>query len=137
VAPPFRECQFDIMYAEGISKEGDVLDLGVELDLIEKRGSFYSYNGERLAQGRENAKQALIENPALCFEIENAIRRETGLSELDFAPPFSFSEEDGAPDRHPEAIKSSSLPDEVEEEELVDEPEDEMEEEVLLEDEAD
>jgi recombination protein RecA len=82
VAPPFRECQFDIMYAEGISKEGDVLDLGVELDLIEKRGSFYSYNGERLAQGRENAKQALIENPALCFEIENAIRRASGLPEI-------------------------------------------------------
>jgi recombination protein RecA len=82
VAPTFRECQFDIMYAEGISKEGDVLDLGVELDLIEKRGSFYSYNGERLAQGRENAKQALIENPALCFEIENAIRRASGLPEI-------------------------------------------------------
>jgi recombination protein RecA len=82
VAPPFRECEFDIMYAEGISKEGDVLDLGVELDLIEKRGSFYSYKGERLAQGRENAKQALIESPALCFEIENAIRRASGLPEI-------------------------------------------------------
>jgi recombination protein RecA len=88
VAPPFRECEFDIMYDEGISKEGDVLDLGVELDLIEKRGSFYSYDGERLAQGRENAKQVLREDPALCFAIENAIRRETGLKELDLAPAF-------------------------------------------------
>jgi recombination protein RecA len=92
VAPPFRECEFDIMYNEGISKEGDVLDLGVELDIIEKRGSFYSYKDERLAQGRENAKQALRENPALCFEIENAIRRETGLSELEHSPASDSSD---------------------------------------------
>jgi recombination protein RecA len=92
VAPPFRECEFDIMYDEGISKEGDVLDLGVELDLIEKRGSFYNYNGERLAQGRENAKQALRENPAQCFEIENAIRRETGLKELKLTPAFDLGD---------------------------------------------
>ncbi|MGD9145673.1 MAG: DNA recombination/repair protein RecA, partial [Anaerolineae bacterium] len=83
---------FDIMYDEGISKEGDVLDLGVELDLIEKRGSFYSYNEERLAQGRENAKQALRENPVQCFEIENAIRRETGLPELVMGPAFDFGD---------------------------------------------
>ncbi|HFD40533.1 MAG TPA: recombinase RecA, partial [Anaerolineae bacterium] len=61
VAPPFRECEFDIMYDEGISKEGDVLDLGVQLGIIDKRGSFYSYRGERLAQGRENVKQVLRE----------------------------------------------------------------------------
>jgi recombination protein RecA len=82
VAPPFRECEFDIMYDEGISKEGDVLDLGVELEIIEKRGSFYYHDGEQLAQGRENAKQALRENPAQCLEIENAIRRGSGLSEV-------------------------------------------------------
>jgi recombination protein RecA len=82
VAPPFRECEFDIMYDEGISKEGDVLDLGVELGLIEKRGSFYSYGDERLAQGRENAKQTLRENPSLCLTIENAIRRASGLREV-------------------------------------------------------
>jgi recombination protein RecA len=96
VAPPFRECEFDIMYDEGISKEGDVLDLGVELGLIEKRGSFYSYGEERLAQGRENAKQALRENMALCWEIENAIRRATGLPELDRMPVFDFEEEEPA-----------------------------------------
>jgi recombination protein RecA len=67
------------MYDEGISKEGDVLDLGVELDRIEKRGSYYYYGGEQLAQGRENAKQALREDPAKCFEIENAIRQASGL----------------------------------------------------------
>jgi recombination protein RecA len=82
VAPPFRECEFDIMYDQGISKEGDVLDLGVELDVIEKRGSYYSYNGERLAQGRENAKQALKENPEICLEVENAIRSASGLPEV-------------------------------------------------------
>jgi recombination protein RecA len=86
VAPPFRECEFDIMYDEGISIEGDVLDLGVELDLIEKRGSFYSYKDERLAQGRENTKQVLRENPALRVEIENAIRRSSGLSEVQGPP---------------------------------------------------
>jgi recombination protein RecA len=82
VAPPFRECEFDIMYAGGISKEGDVLDLGVAFEVIEKRGAFYSYKGERLAQGRENAKQALRDNPALCREIENEIRRASGLTEV-------------------------------------------------------
>jgi recombination protein RecA len=92
VAPPFRECEFDIMYDEGISKEGDVLDLGVEMDIIEKRGAFYSYDGERLAQGRENAKQALRENPSLCLTIENAIRRETGLPELHLSPAFDVEE---------------------------------------------
>ena len=94
VAPPFRECEFDIMYDEGISTEGDVLDLGVELDKIEKRGSFYSYDGERLAQGRENVKQVLREKPALCLEIENTIRRETGLKELDLAPAFDIAAEE-------------------------------------------
>jgi len=93
VAPPFRECEFDIMYDEGISKEGDVLDLGVELGLIDKSGAFYSYKGERLAQGRENAKQALREKPDLCLEIENTIRRQIGLRELDLSQPFDFGEE--------------------------------------------
>jgi recombination protein RecA len=91
VAPPFRECEFDIMYDEGISKEGDVLDLGVELDLIEKRGSFYSYEGERLAQGRENTKQVLREKPELGLEIENAIRRESGLVEVSAEPEGAVS----------------------------------------------
>jgi recombination protein RecA len=82
VAPPFRECEFDIMYDEGISREGDVLDLGAELGIVEKRGSFYLYKDERLAQGRENAKVFLQENPAMCQEIENAIRRASSLAEV-------------------------------------------------------
>ncbi|MFC2015817.1 recombinase RecA [Chloroflexota bacterium] len=93
VAPPFRECEFDIMYDEGISKEGDVLDLGVQLELIEKRGSFYSYKDERLAQGRENVKLAFRENPAMCGEIENEIRRASGLAEISIPATKSVSDE--------------------------------------------
>jgi len=93
VAPPFRECEFDIMYAEGISKAGDVLDLGAEVGLIEKRGSLYKYTGNHLAQGRENAKQVLREQPVLCLEIESAIRQQTGMEALDLAPAFALDEE--------------------------------------------
>ncbi|MFC1995993.1 recombinase RecA [Chloroflexota bacterium] len=75
VAAPFKTAEFDIMYAEGISKVGDIIDLATELDLIQKRGSFYSYNDLRLAQGRENAKDFLRENPDLVEEIEAAIRQ--------------------------------------------------------------
>jgi recombination protein RecA len=93
VAPPFKECEFDIMYDEGISKEGDVLDLGVELDLIDKRGSWYSYKDEQMAQGRENAKQVLRDNAALCWEIENTIRQEMGLPELVGPAPVDETDE--------------------------------------------
>jgi recombination protein RecA len=74
VAPPFRVAEFDIMYNEGISKVGDILDLAVEMDIIEKRGSFYNYNDSRLAQGRENTKDFLRDNPELAEEIEFRIR---------------------------------------------------------------
>lgn len=79
VAPPFRSAEFDIMYNEGISRVGGLLDIGVEMGLIEKRGSFYTYKDERLAQGRENAKQVLRENPAIAEEIDQLIRSEAGL----------------------------------------------------------
>ena len=74
VAPPFREAEFDIVYGKGISKEGNILDLAVNLDIIEKSGSWFSYNGERIGQGRENVKQYLTENPKLLNEIEQKIR---------------------------------------------------------------
>jgi recombination protein RecA len=77
VAPPFRTAEFDIMYNEGISKSGDILDLAVELSLIDKRGSFYSYGDIRLGQGRENAKGFLRENPDMMEEIDLAIRQQT------------------------------------------------------------
>jgi len=79
VAPPFTECEFDIMYNEGISRTGDVLDLGVEYGLVDKRGAYFRYGDTLLGQGRENAKIFLYENPALLDEIEYLIRREAGL----------------------------------------------------------
>jgi recombination protein RecA len=79
VAPPFRQAEFDIMYNEGISLTGDILDLGVDLDVIDKRGSFYNYGDQRLAQGRENAKSFLRENPEIAAEIEARIRENFGL----------------------------------------------------------
>ncbi|SIT67055.1 recombinase RecA [Edaphobacillus lindanitolerans] len=80
VAPPFRTAEVDIMYGEGISKEGETIDLGVETDIVQKSGSWYSYNEERLGQGRENAKQFLKENPEIRREISNKIREAYGLA---------------------------------------------------------
>lgn len=74
VAPPFREAEFDIVYGKGISKEGNILDMGVNLDIIEKSGSWFSYNGERIGQGRENVKKYLLDNPEMMAEIEQKIR---------------------------------------------------------------
>jgi recombination protein RecA len=76
VAPPFRQVEFDIMYNEGISRAGDLLDLAVEMDIINKRGSYYYYGEENLAQGRENAKDYLRDNPELAFQVEGIIRQE-------------------------------------------------------------
>jgi len=82
VAPPFRQAEFDIMYNEGISKVGDLLDLGTQLDVITKRGSFYSYGDIRLGQGRENTKKFLKQNPDILEEVENKVREETLNGEL-------------------------------------------------------
>lgn len=74
VAPPFREAEFDIVYGKGISKEGNILDIAVNLNIIEKSGSWFSYNGERIGQGRENVKDYLKNNPQLMEEVEGKIR---------------------------------------------------------------
>ena len=74
MAPPFREAEFDIVYGKGISKEGNILDIGVNLDIVEKSGSWFSYNGERIGQGRENVKQYLKEHPEMMKDIEEKIR---------------------------------------------------------------
>ncbi len=74
VAPPFREAEFDIIYGKGISKEGNLLDIAVNLDIIEKSGSWFSYNGDRIGQGRENAKSYLMDNPKIAEEVEKKIR---------------------------------------------------------------
>jgi recombination protein RecA len=79
VAPPFKEAEFDIMFSEGISKEGDIVDIASEIGLIEKRGAFFRYNEGMLGQGRENARQFLVENPAVAAEVEDAVRRQFGL----------------------------------------------------------
>jgi recombination protein RecA len=79
VAPPFRECEFDIMYGEGISREGDLLDLAVNNEIVEKSGAWFSYEGERLGQGRENSKNTLKENREVFDRIENAVKIALGL----------------------------------------------------------
>ena len=79
VAPPFREAEFDVMYGEGISREGDLLDLAVDRHIVEKSGTWFSYSGERLGQGRENAKNFLRENPEVFKTIEQRVRKEPGL----------------------------------------------------------
>jgi recombination protein RecA len=79
VAPPFREAEFDIMYGEGISREGDLLDIAVDKRIVEKSGTWFAYGGERLGQGRENAKVFLRENPETFRKIEERVRRELGL----------------------------------------------------------
>ncbi|EKF08494.1 recombination protein RecA [Thalassospira tepidiphila] len=79
MAPPFKQVEFDIMYGEGISKMGEILDLGVKAGIVEKSGSWFSYNSTRIGQGRENAKSFLRENPEMTKEIENSIRESAGL----------------------------------------------------------
>jgi recombination protein RecA len=80
VAPPFREAEFDVMYGEGISREGDLLDLAVDRRIVEKSGTWFAFGGERLGQGRENVKQFLKENPTVFKTIEERVRRELGMS---------------------------------------------------------
>ena len=75
VAPPFRKAEFEIMFGEGISKTGEILDLGVEYDIIQKSGSWFSYNGAKLAQGRDATKALLRDNPELCDELEALIKQ--------------------------------------------------------------
>ncbi|MEO1136235.1 MAG: DNA recombination/repair protein RecA, partial [Pseudomonadota bacterium] len=79
VAPPFKQVEFDIMYGEGVSKMGELIDLGVKANVVEKSGSWFSYNSERIGQGRENAKQFLRDHPDMAEEIERAIRQNAGL----------------------------------------------------------
>jgi recombination protein RecA len=79
VAPPFKQVEFDIMYGEGISKTGELIDMGVKAGIVEKSGSWYSYGDERIGQGRENAKAFLKDNPEVALEIEDKIRGAHGL----------------------------------------------------------
>jgi recombination protein RecA len=87
VAAPFRESEFDIMYGEGISKEGDLIDLAVNNNIVEKSGAWFSYKGERVGQGRENAKQFLRENKDMLAKIEVEVRKAVGLTKTDAPEP--------------------------------------------------
>jgi len=80
-APPFRQAEFDIMYGKGVSREGGVLDIGVDNDIVKKSGAWYTYEGEQLGQGRENAKQFLQDNPEIMIEISERIRTQMGIGD--------------------------------------------------------
>ena len=79
VSPPFKTAEFDILYGQGISREGEIIDMGVEAKILEKSGAWYAYNGEKIGQGKDNAREFLKENPALAFEIENKVRESLGI----------------------------------------------------------
>lgn len=98
LAPPFRQVEFDIIYGEGVSKMGELIDLGVKGGIVEKSGAWFSYNSQRLGQGRENAKQFLRDNPEVSDEIELAIRQNAGLIAERITDPFSEGEDDGSSD---------------------------------------
>ena len=111
VAPPFRVVEFDIMYNEGISKVGDVLDMAVEEGIVEKRGSFYSYGETRLGQGRENVKSFLHENPDMALEIENQVREAAAVTLP--KPETDQSKDDGAQPSGEETVLELDLLKEV------------------------
>jgi recombination protein RecA len=96
LAPPFKQVEFDIMYGEGVSRTGEIVDLGVTAGIVEKSGSWFSYDSQRLGQGRENAKKFLRENPDVADEIELAIRQNAGLigDKLLDGPPEQDDDED-------------------------------------------
>ena len=110
VAPPFRKAEFDIMHNQGISREGDILDLGVEMELIDKKGAFYSFEGTRMAQGRENAREYLKTNPEILTRLDQLIREKAGLNGATAVPP---SLEDADRDKDDDAEEED---DETEEE---------------------
>ena len=89
VSPPFKTAEFDILYGEGISREGEIIDMGVEAKVLEKSGAWYAYKGEKIGQGKDNAREFLRENPELAFEIENLVREAVGIPSL---PPLEGNE---------------------------------------------
>jgi recombination protein RecA len=99
VAPPFKQVEFDIMYGEGVSKNGELIDLGIKAGIVEKSGAWFSYDSQRLGQGRENAKQFLKDNPEIANKIERQIRENAGvIAEKILEEGSPEPEDDGAPD---------------------------------------
>jgi recombination protein RecA len=101
VAPPFKQAEFDIMYGKGISREGSLLDIGVDLDIVKKSGAWYTYEGEQLGQGRENAKEFLRDNPEIMMEVSERVRSAVGIGDHDLedtaAPDETFTDADDVP----------------------------------------
>ena len=98
VAPPFRVAEFDIIYGKGISKAGEIIDVAIELGIIQKSGSWFSYNGEKVAQGKENTKKAIAENEALMKELEEKIKLQGKDLDLSSDDTYSLDEDDGSED---------------------------------------
>ncbi|OYV32195.1 MAG: recombinase RecA, partial [Thiomonas sp. 20-64-5] len=94
VAPPFKQAEFDILYGEGVSREGEIVDLGVLAKLVEKSGSWYAYNGEKIGQGKDNAREFLKSNPDVAREIENKIRANLGVPEANEAMAASMADDE-------------------------------------------
>lgn len=117
VAPPFKRCEFDIMFGEGISKAGEIIDLGVDTDVIQKSGSWFSYNGQKLAQGREAAKQLMYDNPELAEELEAKIMEALAAADADKSKPKpkakskSAKTADEAPEKAPADPADSDVDD--------------------------
>jgi recombination protein RecA len=109
VASPFKTAEFDILFGEGISRQGEIIDMGVTAKIIEKSGAWYAYQGEKIGQGRDNAREFLRENPNLSFEIENKVRESLGI------PLLANSGETPAPKapKAPKAAKEAKEPKEV------------------------
>ncbi len=98
IAPPFKQCEFDIMFGEGISKSGDVLDLAVNENIIDKSGAWFSYNGEKIGQGRENAKEYLKANPRIMAEVESKVREKYGLPKDEYEEAEAAAETEESED---------------------------------------
>jgi len=94
VAPPFKAATFDILYGEGISRLGEIIDLGSEADIVEKSGAWYSYNGERIGQGKDNAREFLKQNPDMAIEIENKLREKFGVNARQIGEAASITEDE-------------------------------------------
>ncbi|RGE46450.1 recombinase RecA [Comamonas testosteroni] len=105
VSPPFKTAEFDILFGEGISREGEILDMGVNAKILEKSGAWYAYNGEKIGQGRDNSREFLRENPALAIEIENKVRESLGISLL----PVAEGEEASKGKKNKKADKNGAV----------------------------
>jgi recombination protein RecA len=103
VSPPFKTAEFDILYGEGISREGEIIDMGVEAKVLEKSGAWYAYNGEKIGQGKDNSREFLRENPALAHEIENKVRASMGI-------PLLPGAEAPAPEQSAKPTRSARAP---------------------------